>query len=330
MEQAVRVIVVTGDREHTQRIRSALANAPWGPYTVVGVERVSAALEHLRTTGADVVLLDLSRPDGEGDSPGERGRWPRSGQRGAAPGEGVEAVAGLSAQAPGAPVIALTEGDEEALAREALRRGAQDCLATDRLDRDGLARVIRYALERHRTERKLREASAQMEQLLTSISSILIGLDRQGLITTWNAVAEAVFGLAAEQALQQPLDAPELPWDAALIRAGLAKCEQQGRPVRLADMPIQRPDGALAIVGLTINSVRDSMGARSGFLLLGADITERVKARDALTTKMRELEVLNRIMMGREERILELKEELRALHARLGAAAADASRSSSP
>ena len=84
-------------------------------------------------------------------------------------------------------------------------------------------------------------------------------------------------------------------------------------------MTFTRPDGGPGVLGITINPVKSSAGIVTGFLLLGADITERRRTQEALETKMKELALLNRIMMGREERILELKEELRALRAQIAA-----------
>ena len=48
-------------------------------------------------------------------------------------------------------------------------------------------------------------------------------------------------------------------------------------------------------------------------IVLVRDITTRRRAEEELKVKLKELEMLNKVMMGREERILELKTEIKAL-----------------
>ena len=48
------------------------------------------------------------------------------------------------------PLIVLTGLDDERVAGEAVRRGAQDFLVKTGLTMDLLSRTVRYALERHR------------------------------------------------------------------------------------------------------------------------------------------------------------------------------------
>jgi len=51
--------------------------------------------------------------------------------------------------------------------------------------------------DRKRADDELWEVHAETEQLLASISSILVGINAEGIITKWNAVAHATFGIAA-------------------------------------------------------------------------------------------------------------------------------------
>ncbi|MGH8453009.1 MAG: PAS domain S-box protein, partial [Nevskiales bacterium] len=77
-------------------------------------------------------------------------------------------------------------------------------------------------------------------------------------------------------------------------------------------------DGHEIPVELTIWPIQ--MGGAPRFNAFLYDVSERLRAKQVLEEKLQELETLNRVMLGREERILELKEELAALHARLSAA----------
>jgi diguanylate cyclase (GGDEF)-like protein/PAS domain S-box-containing protein len=87
-------------------------------------------------TPFDVILLDLSLPDSRG----------------------YETFQSISDCAPETPVILLTGIDDENLAVQAIRQGAQDYLVKSELTSAGamLARAIRYAIERKRGEEALR------------------------------------------------------------------------------------------------------------------------------------------------------------------------------
>jgi diguanylate cyclase (GGDEF)-like protein/PAS domain S-box-containing protein len=84
----------------------------------------------------DVVLLDLNLPDSSGFDTFDR----------------------LYAQAHWAPIILMTCLDNESLALQAVRKGAQDYLVKSELNGNLLSRAIRYAIERKRVEEALRES----------------------------------------------------------------------------------------------------------------------------------------------------------------------------
>jgi serine phosphatase RsbU (regulator of sigma subunit) len=88
---------------------------------------------------ASCVLLDLGLPDARD----------------------LAGLAWLQEQAPAVAVVVLTGQADEHLGEQAVRAGAQDYLVKGQVDGPLLARVIRYAVERRRSEevqRQLREA----------------------------------------------------------------------------------------------------------------------------------------------------------------------------
>src|SRR5215212_8585495 len=66
-----------------------------------------------------------------------------------------ELLAEVRTAALDVPVIALTAADDDALAVEAVRLGAQDVLHTARADGPALSRAIALAVERKRVEARL-------------------------------------------------------------------------------------------------------------------------------------------------------------------------------
>lgn len=65
------------------------------------------------------------------------------------------------------PIIVLTGEDDDQLGMEAIREGAQDYLSKGQLDKNLLARSLRYAVERHRLLAELHRQSLQ--DYLTSL-----------------------------------------------------------------------------------------------------------------------------------------------------------------
>lgn len=124
-------------------------------------------------------------------------------------------------------------------------------------------------------EEALRHMHERTVQLLNAISSLLIGIDADARLTWWNYEVDKTFGNIPVEAIGQPLATCQLPWDYAAIRAGLATCADTGAPVQIDDVRFQRPDGKEGYLGFTINPMPSTAQDNKGFLLLGADITER-------------------------------------------------------
>ena len=90
--------------------------------------RMSEAEVHLAKGGVDIILLDMGLPDGHG----------------------LDTVKRARAAAPDVPMIVLTGLDDEELAAEAMKEGAQDYLIKGQIENRALPRAFRHAIERHR------------------------------------------------------------------------------------------------------------------------------------------------------------------------------------
>lgn len=130
----VRVLLVEDGPGYAQLLRKTLAEETNPAFHVDEANRVQTALKRLAQGGIDVVLLDLYLPDSNG----------------------LETFATLRANAPDVPVVVLTVVDNDAVAVEAVRQGAQDFLVKGQVDGKTLSRVMRYAIERHLMQQALR------------------------------------------------------------------------------------------------------------------------------------------------------------------------------
>ena len=121
---------------------------------LVHVFRLADALQHLQEATFDLVLLDLSLPDAQG----------------------TETLVRVQDAAPTLPIVIMTGLDDQELAVDAVRKGAQDYLVKSDLDSRMLARAIRYAIERKRIDVQLqhqRERQAVLHEVNLAITSTL-------------------------------------------------------------------------------------------------------------------------------------------------------------
>lgn len=130
----------------------------------------------------------------------------------------------------------------------------------------------------------------QTEQCLFAIHSVLIGLSLDGRITYWNRTAETLFGVGAQRVLNQSLFRCGVRWDAGIIRRGIEYCRASRKPLRLEDIRYSLSTGRKGIVGFTVNPTRNEQGNLSGFLLIGADVTEHRLIEDQVRKKTSDLE----------------------------------------
>jgi PAS domain S-box-containing protein len=120
-----------------------------GPlYHLVHVQTLQEGLDQLSREAFGLILSDLSLPDSHD----------------------LETFQRLNAKAPGVPIVVLSGSDDEIMAVQAVREGAQDYLVKGRVDANGLLRSISYAIERHRADVALQESEKHYKHLLESIT----------------------------------------------------------------------------------------------------------------------------------------------------------------
>lgn len=129
----IKVLLVEGDPGLARVWRESLAALTHARIELIASANLADALQRLKGRRYDAMLLNLFLPDHRGIGT-------------------LKKVQGL---APALPIVILTCCDTEALALEAVREGAQDYLIKSKVDGKILSRVLRYAIERKRVERRL-------------------------------------------------------------------------------------------------------------------------------------------------------------------------------
>ena len=131
--EPTKVLLVEDNLGDARLLYEGMEEALPDQFRMTHVRRLSEALEYLWEETCDVVLLDLGLPDSHG----------------------LDTLVVTRAQAPGVPIVVLTGFQDEALAVEALKAGAQDYLVKGQVDSKLLGRTLRYAIVRKATEEAL-------------------------------------------------------------------------------------------------------------------------------------------------------------------------------
>jgi len=137
--------------------------------------------------------------------------------------------------------------------------------------------IIRDITESKLAEEALREAHAQINHLLGSISSILIGVSPNDRINQWNLAAEKTFGISSAEVLGKDLFGCGIKWEWDEVLNQLTICQESQKAVQLENLHYNRTDGSDGLLSLHINPIEDSSGKYWGYVFLGLDITEQKK-----------------------------------------------------
>jgi DNA-binding NarL/FixJ family response regulator len=148
MIRTFHTLLVEDNQNDTQFIYELVAGAPSVQFTWENVLQLNEAKELLRAEPFDLVLLDLSLPDSQG----------------------LATFIHLHPHAVCLPVVVLTEKDDEVLALQAVRSGAQDYLVKGQLEGEALVRSLCYAVERKQLETALRVRNQQLTALALQLS----------------------------------------------------------------------------------------------------------------------------------------------------------------
>ena len=177
------LLLVEDNPGDTRLLREMLNEQAGHGAELITVGTLADAERMLTRRSVDVVLLDLGLPDAQG----------------------LEAVRRAHVAAPRAPLVVLTGLDDEQIAGQALKEGAQDYLIKGEIDGRGLLRAVRYAIERKHMEEALFEEKERAQVTLNCIGDAVVSTDSRGNVTFVNLVAEHMTGWTQKDAAGRPL-----------------------------------------------------------------------------------------------------------------------------
>lgn len=144
------ILLIEDSPADTKLLRTQLRDEGDTRIVLEHVSRLGDGLYRLQQGGIDAVLLDLSLPDAQG----------------------LDTFRSLRAKYPGVAVIVLTGLDDQSIAVEAVKTGAQDFLVKGQLQPDSLTRAIRYAIERNLSETRIHELNKELERRILELAEL--------------------------------------------------------------------------------------------------------------------------------------------------------------
>jgi diguanylate cyclase (GGDEF)-like protein len=149
----INVLLIDEDREYASALDQLLEKQGLTRFKPAHASTLRNAIEQLQSKSYQVILLDLSLPDGAG----------------------MGAFIEISSTVPDTPVVVMADHDDRHLALELLRQGAQDFLVKEEVEAELLERALLFAIERNRIHLAL-----QQQSLVDELTGLL---NRRGFLS---------------------------------------------------------------------------------------------------------------------------------------------------
>ncbi|BDU72622.1 hybrid sensor histidine kinase/response regulator [Mesoterricola silvestris] len=268
---ASRILIVEDDRTWLAMVTRLFRNREPDCACLTATD-LASALPLLATPGLDLVLLDLNLPDSHGL-------------------ETLRRVRGANREAS---VVVMTADDDEGLAMETLRQGAQDCFVKGAGDGPTLLRVARYARERMATERRLRRSEELFQAISENMMDLLAIVDGRGRRTFTSPSYARILGYGPGEGfptLEEAVHPDDLPG----VLEALDRLIAQGS-IPVLEFRLRHRDGSYRV--LEARAARFGGSGPPQGLVVARDVTDRRQAeqeRAALEVSLRQAQKLESV-----------------------------------
>lgn len=255
----MKILLIEDNPGDVRLVREMLKETP-GDFTLDFAETLASGLEFLSINEVDAVLLDLGLPDSRG----------------------LETLARFQGQCPHLPVVTMTSIDDEEVAVQAVRQGAEDYLVKGEIDARWLRQALLYAIERKRLKESLNQARVEKEKteekyrrIVETANEGIVVINPAGIIEFANRRIAEIAACTAEEMIGQPYRG-FVDSEAAAVIDGKQQNRAEGVTEQY-DIQVRRRDGK-TIWGLISSSpMFDEQKRFVGTLSMVTDITERKK-----------------------------------------------------
>lgn len=199
------------------------------------------------------------------------------------------------------------------IAKDGSERAIDDSAAPIRDRRGhivGSVLVFRDITERRNLERRDAErliASRFLASIVESSEDAIVSKSPDGIIQSWNASAERLFGYTAEQAVGQSITII-VPVDRSDEERQIITSIREGRRVEHFETVRMRRDGRPIDISLSVSPILDETGRILGAAKIARDITDRKQTEQRIYDLLTELQEADR---RKDEFLATLAHELR-------------------
>jgi diguanylate cyclase (GGDEF)-like protein/PAS domain S-box-containing protein len=260
MLDTIRLLLVEDEPADAELVRIALRTTMGPRFHIEWAHTLSEARQLMEHSEFDALLLDLSLPDSEG----------------------LDTLLIANQLVKPTPIIVLTGRDDLDFALAALEVGAADYMVKGEFGYEGLARAIRYALQRTKMEAQLTESNARFRHFFESglVGMGIISYDQPGGIFNQRLCEMLGYSSDEIQALHwQEITHPE-DWPAEA--AHLDRMKTGGIEGYAQEKRFMRKDGSVLHVSIVVRCQRNSSGQIERCFVIVEDTTARWKAQEAL------------------------------------------------
>jgi PAS domain S-box-containing protein len=257
MTSVLRVLVVEDNPADVELIREYLPATGSAGFQIEAASRLSEARARLKEKAFDLLLIDLGLPDSQG----------------------IDSFLKLQKAAPETAAIILTGNNDEETAVIAVRNGAQDYLIKGEINASVLIRVARYAIERKRAEKLLRESKEKLQALFEILPVGVAVLDADRNYLYGNSSLATIMDLPRKELHQgyfrervylrpdgTPMPAEEIASALALkeqrtvndVETGIVKEDGQTIWMNVSAVPVAFPDWKVVVVSTDITKRKEN------------------------------------------------------------------------
>lgn len=144
----IRVMLIEDNPGDAYLIEHYLSDVEYNQFSLCHVTDLGKAKIRMRDQDFDIILADLGLPDSQG----------------------LDTIRSIKRDFPDLPLVVLTGNSDTETGLNALKIGAQDYLVKESVNSDVVNRVLRYALERHAIEQRLRISETKYRSMVENIS----------------------------------------------------------------------------------------------------------------------------------------------------------------
>lgn len=160
------------------------------------------------------------------------------------------------------------------------------------------------------TERKQADADLlRLAAIVEYSDDAIIGKDLNDIITSWNRGAERIFGYRAHEMIGNSI-LQLIPVNLQDEERKILEKIKHGESSQQFETQRQNKDGRLIDVSVTASPIRDANGKVIGVSKTVRDITTRKIADEIVQKRTAELVLFNRLSVGRELQMIELKKQI--------------------